>query len=354
MTDDDLAGFIKIVEEKTHLLEFSALAPRLFLMGIVSTYDGFLTNLISDFFRANPGAISASDKSLTYREIIELGDLDAAKDHILEKEVEAVIRESHIYNFEWLEKKLAIPLRKELSSWPKFVEVCERRNLFTHTNGRVSRQYMEICQKHRADIKGIRRGQVLKVTGQYFQESLDTFFEIGVKLGHVIWRKSTRDDTLEADKNLSNICYGLIEAGRYALACNMLDFAVAMPGLANDEIRRIMIVNRANAYKLSGHPAESLKILDAEDWSATGIQFKISVAAIREDVEEVVKMMEVVGPNGSVSKDSYLSWPVFENVRKSEAFKAKFESIFGVPPLPQTHRPMLLEVAAGADRRDFS
>jgi hypothetical protein len=53
--------------------------------------------------------------------------------------------------------------------------------------------------------------------------------------------------------------------------------------VSSDLRRRRNIVNLANAYKLSKDDASAIKVLSSEDWSATGDQFKISVAAVKGD-----------------------------------------------------------------------
>jgi len=92
-----------------------------------------------------------------------------------------------------------------------------------------------------------------------------------------------------------------------------------------------MIVNRANAYKLGGNAEVARDILEKEDWSATSLAFKISVAAVLGDEARALQLMSVIGSSGAVDVVDYREWPVFEELRKSRAFKDKFAEIFGVP-----------------------
>src|SRR2546423_10410038 len=45
-------------------------------------------------------------------------------------------------------------LRKDLPIWPVFVEVTERRNLFAHCSGKVSAQYLTVCDNHGVKFDG--------------------------------------------------------------------------------------------------------------------------------------------------------------------------------------------------------
>lgn len=112
--------------------------PNMLLMGLVSSYDVFLSKLIRLIFITKPETLSSSERNISFRDLVSLDSVEAARELVIEKEIETVIRKSHQEQITWLENKLGIPLTKELDVWPNFVELCERRNLFTHTDGKVS------------------------------------------------------------------------------------------------------------------------------------------------------------------------------------------------------------------------
>ncbi len=88
--------FHKYVEEYTNLKYFSSFLPGISLVGLVSLYDGYLANLLRAYFSAVPGAISGSDKTITFKQISSFRTIDDARRHIIEKEVESVIRNSDL------------------------------------------------------------------------------------------------------------------------------------------------------------------------------------------------------------------------------------------------------------------
>lgn len=319
------------VTRQTDLLMFSVDAAKYYLLGLVSTYDGYLSKLIANLFTSMPSLMSASEKMISVKEAMELGSIDLLKEYVVEREVESILRESHSSHFDWLEQRLGIKLRTDLSIWPKFIEICERRNLLTHTGGKVSAQYLSTCKKHNCEVGAVKRGDTLNVSRVYLEKSIDTFYEIGVKLGYVIWRKSMPKDTSECDSSLNEVCFNLLKSGRYDMAVNMLNFALSMPRISSEHTRRVFVVNRANAYRLKGDPTEAARILDSEDWSATGQQFQISVAAVRGETDRVISLMHEIGANGVVDRIDYAEWPVFKGTRELPAFRVAFEKIFGEP-----------------------
>lgn len=80
------------------------LLPRTFLVSFVSEFDTFLGSLIREIFRIKPEILNGSEKNLTYKNLIRFDSLNAARDFIIENEVESVLRESHSEQFNWLEK----------------------------------------------------------------------------------------------------------------------------------------------------------------------------------------------------------------------------------------------------------
>ena len=142
---------------------------------------------------------------LTYESI------DEAKQRIIEKEVETVLRENHTTQFVWLEKKLNTTLRKDLPAFKNFIEITERRNLFVHNNGEVSCQYIRICKDNDILNSEVKLGKQLSSDPAYITKCYNTLFEIGIKLGHVIWRKIVPSDRTKADEYLNNICFDLLK-----------------------------------------------------------------------------------------------------------------------------------------------
>jgi hypothetical protein len=310
------------------------LVPRGLLVALVSQFDAYVGALIRQLFKLKPEIVDSSGRTLTFSQLTEFGSIEAAREYIVDKEIEAVLRNSHSDQFEWLENKFNLPLRKDLPSWPIFIEVTERRNLFVHTNGIISSQYLEVCRKHKCSLPdGVCFGQLLPLTPDYFATACDCLLEIGVKLGQVLWRKIEPNELQNADGNLIRITYDLITEGRYKLARVLLDFATETLRVHSTESHRLtMVVNRAQTYKWSGDEEGCKRILDAEDWSATSSRFKLAHAVLRDDFDGANAIAKQIGKDDNeLNKHSYRDWPLFKKLRKSNDFALLFEKIFGEP-----------------------
>ena len=129
------------------------LVARSFVLTAVSQFDAYVGNLIRELYKQKRSILNIHSKSLTYEEILRLGSVETIEQQLVDGEVESVLRRSHADQFDWLERHFDMPLRKHLESWPNFIEITERRNLFAHANACVSDQYIKICSNHGVDKK---------------------------------------------------------------------------------------------------------------------------------------------------------------------------------------------------------
>lgn len=300
------------------------------VVSIVSIYDAFLGNLIRTMFEIKPDMLNIEDSKFSITDIIEAGDVENLKRKVIEKQVENILRENHVYHFEWLEKKLGIPLRKDLPSFIDFVEITERRNLFVHANGVVSQQYIQKCTEQ--NVKGIDNiviGSKLGASISYIYHCYNIFLEIGLKLGQVIWRKLVGKESYEAaDDNLIDVSYDLLKEKRYELARVITEFGTHGPIKHEQKSSElVLIVNNALSFYLNGDKEKGKKVLGHSDWSAYNLKFQLARAIILEDYEEAVKLMKKSGKDGEIKKYEYC-WPLFSVFVETTIFKDTFREIF--------------------------
>lgn len=321
--------------------------PNSLLVSLVSQYDAFLGKLLKIILLTKPELLNSSEKAFTLAQLVEFGSVSDARNYILEKEVEGVIRKSHAEHFQWMENKFNMQLRKDLDVWQKFIELTERRNLFVHTGGVVSNQYLKACQEHGVVWnKKPNLDDILEVTPEYFQNAVNIIFEVGVKLAHVLWRKFKPTDLENADKNLLDIAYEPLHDGNYELSKTLFNFAtITLKKHSNESRRKIFVVNRALSYKWSGDEKKACEIIDAEDWSDTRDKFRLAEAVIKEKYVEAIQIMHEIGINeDEVGKHGYRSWSLFKEFRKKPEFLKAYEDIFSEPLNKLPSQNALLEI----------
>ncbi len=304
------------------------LIPRNFLVSFVSEFDCFLGSLLKVIYTKKPELLNDSDRQITYTELLAFDSLQDAKDQVLEKEVESILRKSHAEHFSILENKFGLKLRKGLDIWSDFIEITERRNLFVHSNGIVSGQYLKVCKQHGVDIEDVSIGDKLTVDSDYLKRAYKVIYEISVKLAHVLWRKIFPDERENADNNLNDVCFNLVSKRKNTLASVLLEFAISLPKHHSDTIKRMMAINLAQAYKRSDKCEKCMEVLKRFDWSATGYEFKLAVSVLNEEYEQSAKLLKTVVNAGDLSEQEVVDWPLFIEFRKTEEFLDAYKELF--------------------------
>lgn len=330
---DRRAQWTKLDREVNSVRSAQRLIPRNFIVAFVCTYDSLLGKLIRFILEVKPEILDDSERTLKFSELLTYPDLATAREYLVEKEVETVLRRSHADQFKWLELKLGTPFNKNLQSWPQFVELTERRNLFVHCDGIVSSQYLSVCSEHKCNIDtATKAGTKLDVPKEYFENAYECLYEIGVKLAHVVWRKILKSEIGKIDGNLIDVTFSLVERGEYQIAIRILEFFTQpqMPHL-KETVVRTLVLNLAQAYKWSGNEEKCKSVLAATDWSATEDRFKIAVAVLNDDFDAAYRSMRRLVHDETFHQVYYKEWPIFKKLRKQPEFPKVYEECYKEP-----------------------
>lgn len=302
------------------------IVPESLFVSLISQYDAYLNRLLRIIFEIKPEILNSSDRNITFSQLVEYRSVQNARDYIVEKEIDTVLRKSHSEQFDYLERELAIDLRKNLTIWKTFVEITERRNLLVHCDGKISSQYINNCNLK--NDKNFSIGKRLTVSPEYFTTAYKCLYEISVKLTHTLWRKFLSSDLQNADNELNTVCYNLINNKSHDLADILLKFAHEQKKKFNNITENIFTINFALSKYLNGKQKEAKELLENKDWSACSDEFKLAFEIINENYKEVYSLMKKIGKNGNVNKTEYREWPLFKKIREKKEFKQIYKEIF--------------------------
>lgn len=306
--------------------------PELALIALVSQFDVYLANLIRGILLKKPDILNASERAISYSDLSDFSSIEEARDFFAEKTIEGVLRQSHTDQFAWLEEKLGLKLRNGLDVWSRFIEITQRRNLFVHTDGIVTRQYLDECAADVVDAD-IRRGAQLDVSPNYISAARNVVLEVGVKLGYVIWKslaKNAEDDEL-ADNHLNDVSVDLIQRKDLELALKLLSFPQekAKPKFSSQLFSTLYSVNKALIYSRQKKKKDVDAVIASIEWRILSENFQMAKLVLQEDFEGAAMLMRRLGPQSSVvSELDYLQWPILEEFRKTESFRTAFREVF--------------------------
>ncbi len=327
---DELRDFTDALDNINRVKASFSIIPRAFLNTLVSQYDAFLGLLIADYYREFPESLDASDKTVQFSEVVQADDIADIRESIIEREVDSVMRGDHAAQVEWLEKRAGCKIIEHIRGWDRFIEIVERRHLFTHNDGVVNKQYLRKTSGLKVKTE-TEVGTRLSVGRDYFEDAVTIFIEVTVNIFHRFWRKLDRLDTKSLNDQLLDLGYTLLCDEAYAPAKIVYEFALS-PGVMKSANERWVLVNEVNysvALRDSDCADDCKKRVENIDWSACREEFLLAKSILIEEYDEAVELMRKIGTAGYPSETDYLTWPLFRHFRETEQFKTAFSEIFG-------------------------
>lgn len=311
--------------------------PGAILLSLVATFDSFVADTLRIMLRRKPERVIESAKTISIKEVLNMSSFDDVIGKITEDEVEVIMRGSHDDQIKYIENQLDISIRSNYDEWGEFMEIFERRNLIAHGNYIVNSHYITNCNKHGFEVGEDQDGEKLSLDERYLRRSSERLLEFGLSLMFVLWLKHFKDSKESAYKSLNRLTYELIKDRQSRVAAKLLDLALfKQTPSASDQIKKMMTVNLANAYKKSKNDEKAQEVIQQVDWSAARDDFQICVAALQGNVERVVELMPRVAQARLVRKPDFREWPVFDWVREEKLVREKFQELYGEPIIDPT------------------
>ena len=95
----------KKVENGEKMDVANKLVMQSFIISLISQYDTFLGKLIRALFLIKPETLNVSERNISFSKLREFKTIDDAREYVMGKEIESILRGSHIEQFKWLENK---------------------------------------------------------------------------------------------------------------------------------------------------------------------------------------------------------------------------------------------------------
>jgi hypothetical protein len=307
------------------------LIHRSFLISLISQYDAYLGRLLRLAYLIRPEKLNASEKQFTFKELLQFSSLEEARERLIEREVDSVVRRSHEDQIAWLKENLSLNVAAFIPELPEFIEVAQRRHLFVHCDGVVSATYIKNCQSAGAKLDpSIALGQQLEVSKSYLETAFELVYAVGAKVGFALWLSLLKTDVNAAAACVNVLAFDLISNGRHSLAINLLEYALSgKQKPSNEQTTRFMILNLAQAYRWSGKIDRCAKLLADYDWSASSTLIELGVATLRDQYDEAFRLIRKLGHDDGFKKECYRDWPIFRELRKQPGFLTCYKEVYG-------------------------
>lgn len=304
--------------------------PRSLFIHLISIYDNFYSSLLKNYLTNSRGSIMlcGSDKSISYQDVMDCNSIDGLKERIIDKEIDILMRGDHKTQLNWLFSKVKGPFPIEDDLISHFIEIVERRNLFVHADGVVSKQYINICKENKCKLdESIKIGTQLDSSVSYFYNSVDILLELSSKLT-IYLAKSMYKNCNDVDGLFADHIYNCLENYNYKVVPKIASYLKNWD-LCNG-IQMVVDVNTVLSYYLCDDEKNAKTLLSEIDWSNCSMRFLLAKAVLEKDWKQSAVIMKKIGKKSKeVTQQDYITWPLFEKFRGTSEFASAYKSLFG-------------------------
>lgn len=347
LSDKKLSEFRSLMDRRMEKNKFIRNLPAMLIPALVSHFDAFILRTINDILESKPQIARSIDKTITVQELLEYPSIEVARAAIVDKEINNIMRDSHDKHLKWISEKAGVEIKPDETLKKAFFELCERRNILIHNDGRVNNTYLEKCEKHGVDISGLNDGDSLTTDAEYLSQAISCIFEMATKISQAVWRKTSPSEIGRADSALNEFTYELICRKKYNLAIRLFEFCRDyIKPWSSEKFRLQNLINHANALRLSGDRDAASSLIKSEDWESRSPQFQLCAQAVLEEFETCSRLLIKHGPSIEIDRMSFVEWPVFIGLREDPEFQMAFEEVFGESLIDD----ILQDAAASSDR----
>jgi hypothetical protein len=262
-------------------------------------------------------------REVSFAELRNVRSVDELRTVVIDKEIETVLRASRTEQFKWLATHFHVN-PDEFPVAEEFREISERRNLVAHNGGYATSRYVASF-----GTGTTRVGERLQVDGEYVEHVYQALLEMGVALAHCAWRQVLPEEREGADEALAKLGYELLVLEEYELAGRIFGFAVGLEPHSSEAQRCRFVVNYAQSFKWADDLATCAEIIDGQDWTAAGIEFRLAVAVLKEHWSLAEKLMEQIARADDLPMEAFRDWPLFRDFRHTPGFARVYHDVYG-------------------------
>ncbi|MTI99753.1 MAG: hypothetical protein FH752_14150 [Marinobacter adhaerens] len=310
----------------------SVLSTSLFTQ-LFSEYDSFIGNLLKSIYLKNEDLFKGISREISLSDLLEYEDLRSVKISMLDKEIETFRRDSYIDQFISLENKFGFRTLRKFKEWPEFIELSQRRNILIHNGGKVSDQYLRVCE--REGFKFVEKpkvGDYLGIDFEYFAKANRLLSKVGIMLSFTLWCKVFPKEYEQIHRALNDTIYNCLVQKRWHLVAELVDFSLSdsMRKEISEIALRVRTINSAIGLKFADNQDAANKILDSMDWTACYRDFKLAIAVLKDEYGEAIDIMKSIGKTGEIiTQPDYHTWPLFTQFRQQPEFYEAYYEVYG-------------------------
>jgi hypothetical protein len=172
-------------------------------ISMISDFESLVAAVAKAVLSETTDLIPLDDSTISLAELNRLGDIAAARNAIVARKVDEILRGSVVDWGEWF-GKIGVKWHDMGIDWPEFVELFARRNAHVHAGGAASEQYLQFVRSAGGDTSSVRPGEELLLSRTYVQTAATKLLAFGILLVGGVWLQVEKKNTAAAENWLVN------------------------------------------------------------------------------------------------------------------------------------------------------
>lgn len=286
------------------------------LITLMSNVEWFFSEILHTYFSSYPSAVGAEEKSLSLEDLNRFKDIEEARDYVIEKKVENIMRKSLREWIDTLKKKAKLRMSYLELSLDKMHEVQRRRNLLVHNDGIVNRIYLsDLPEELRG---GLNIGDNITVELDYLNLSIELFELNCILVSAELWKKISPSDTQRAEL-LLYLAYDNLVKKRWKTTEGLSYFCMKDARMSQ-VYKKLAKLNYWLSIKRQGRWEEVVEEANGEDFSDVKRRYRLGWLALCEKKDEFFELVPEVIKVGDITAGELKKFPIFAEVRKDPRF----------------------------------
>jgi hypothetical protein len=289
------------------------------LVAAVGEFEALCSNCIQSFVSRYPGKLTSSDRTFTFAEISEFGDLESFRTRVTDLYAENIMRGSVDDWLKWFATNLKLSEADIAEDWDVLSEIFQRRNVLVHNGGVVNHLYRAKVKKMPRDVARRRAAGIearADVGKQYLQDSIAQLNAAGLVLAvrTALKLKAPKPGQHHAAMTLiSDASYEFLRDNRDR---ELVIFSERILPHCTEEATRLLVqVNLWCARKRDGGAEAVASEVHQWDVRHCSQRFQIAKLTLLDQHEQAWEMAQHLMETGELHESEWKQWPLFADSR---------------------------------------
>jgi hypothetical protein len=280
----------------------------------IGAFEVLVSGIATRFYVNHPKALDSDEKTFSFAELREFGDVDDAADEMISRRITAVMYGGLESWSDWFASNGKADLPDLAMHFDLVQEAFQRRHVVLHNGGIASRQYVRNVADPQVSV-----GERLPVEPDYLDQVFDELDVLGTRLGVLAqgtWEPERRD---AAAANLLRRCYELMVEGRWEAA-----EALAATGKALKCEAAIKTSLQCNEWlcRAERHGYESIRdeVEREFDASTMSTRFKLVRHILVGNTDAAMTLVPEALETKEITLGELRGWPILRMIREHPGF----------------------------------